>query len=233
MLPLKEFSSWNTRPADGLPEREPYRKYYFLCEGANTERWYFEQLINDRKILNIHPNIDVRYMEKTGEDKNKANPKSLLKLAKNIEKQEEFKKFNDVIILVFDADIYKDKPLDYDKIVSSAKSKNYQVGVTYPSFELFLLLHIGDSVNKHILPNKCEILDNDFVGNKRYVSKLFTDVTQMNAKKNRGIADLTENLEIAIKQEKKLNQNVNCCIGKLTSNIGKIISDIQNDKGCD
>ena len=38
------------------------------------------------------------------------------------------------------------------------------------------------------------------------------------------------NVDIAILQEEKLNQHIENAIGNLTSNIGKIIQTIKNDK---
>ena len=41
-----------------------------------TEVWYFKKLIDIRKSLGIHPLIDIRLMEKTGEDDSISNPKA-------------------------------------------------------------------------------------------------------------------------------------------------------------
>lgn len=42
MAPLREYSNWNVREAED-EEREPYKGYYLICEGENTERFYFEK----------------------------------------------------------------------------------------------------------------------------------------------------------------------------------------------
>ena len=69
MAPVKSYTNWNSRATDEEEQIEPYRKYFFICEGANTETWYFKKLIDIRKSLNIHPLIDIRLLEKTEEDK--------------------------------------------------------------------------------------------------------------------------------------------------------------------
>lgn len=69
-IPIHTYTNWNSRPSDAKEQMEPYRKYFFICEGANTETFYFKQLINMRKQLNIHPLIDIRLWEKTEEHKN-------------------------------------------------------------------------------------------------------------------------------------------------------------------
>lgn len=54
-MPVHTYTNWNSRPSDREEQVEPYRKYYFICEGANTETFYFEKLIDLRKDLGIHP----------------------------------------------------------------------------------------------------------------------------------------------------------------------------------
>ena len=52
-MPVHTYTNWNSRPSDREEQVEPYRKYYFICEGANTETSYFEKLIDLRKDLRI------------------------------------------------------------------------------------------------------------------------------------------------------------------------------------
>ena len=69
MPPIRTYTDWNKRPFDHEDKVEPFRKYVFICEGANTEVWYFRKLIDLRKRLGIHPLIDIRLWEKTEKDK--------------------------------------------------------------------------------------------------------------------------------------------------------------------
>lgn len=52
----------------------------------------------------------------------------------------------------------------------------------------------------------------------------------MNSKKNPKIGTLAKNVDIAIAQEKHLNQDHHKCIGTLTCNIGKMIQEIKDTK---
>ena len=54
-MPVHTYTNWNTRPSDKEEQIEPFRKYFFICEGANTETFYFRRLIDLRKQLGIHP----------------------------------------------------------------------------------------------------------------------------------------------------------------------------------
>jgi conjugal transfer/entry exclusion protein len=56
------------------------------------------------------------------------------------------------------------------------------------------------------------------------------EITGMNAKKNSDIGNLAENVALAIKQEKLINQDIHQIKGKVSSNVGKIIEAIINEK---
>ena len=86
MPPVHVYTNWNSRATDSEPKIEPYRKYFLICEGKNTETWYFQKLIDLRQELRIHPLIDIRLMEKTEEDADISYPKNLIEFAKNKKK---------------------------------------------------------------------------------------------------------------------------------------------------
>lgn len=118
-MPTHVYENWNKRPSDREEQIEPYRKYYFICEGANTETFYFKRLIDIRKDLNIHPLIDVRLLEKTEQDRNLSFPKRLAEFA---EQQKavlggEFDKERDRMVIIFDADIFEEKVFGYEELV--------------------------------------------------------------------------------------------------------------------
>lgn len=111
MAPVRSYTNWNSRTTDNEVQIEPYRKYFFICEGANTETWYFKKLIDIRKSLNIHPLIDIRLLEKTEGDRDISYPKNLIAFAEAQKDNQEiaFDKERDKMIIVFDADILRKK----------------------------------------------------------------------------------------------------------------------------
>lgn len=230
MAPVRTYPSWNKRTSDEEPQREPFRKYFFICEGINTEVWYFRKLIDMRKQLGIHPLIALRLMERTDEDEGRSNPKALITFAEKQKKVQanDFDIAHDKMIIVFDADIYKYKANEYRELIKTGQ-KNNVLAVTNPSFELFLLLHFDNSYENDIKPNAVSILGNQKVGKRRYITALFTDKCGMNPKENPSIGELVKDIDIAINQEKMMNQNIDNAIGQLTCNIGKIIDNIRND----
>ena len=109
MPPIRTYTNWNKRANATVDKTEPYRHYYFICEGKNTEKWYFEKIIDIKKELSIHAQIDVAYLEKTEEHQNLSNPKQLTEFA---DKQKtngaiSFDKNHDKMIVVFDADVFE------------------------------------------------------------------------------------------------------------------------------
>ena len=230
MAPIRNYSGWNQRATDNQEPIEPYQKFFFICEGANTEVFYFKELINLRKQLGIHPLIDVCLLEKTDEDQNLSNPKRLLEFAEEQKSNPDisFDREHDRMIVVIDADIYQRKPEDYPKILEMAKDYGDVLAVTNPAFELFLLLHYENSYETDIVPNTAQILENRKVNNRRFISQLFSQRSGMNSKTNSAVGKLAANIDLAILQEQNLNQDVEDCINKLTSNIGKVISDIRS-----
>lgn len=152
MAPVRSYTNWNSRSTDNEEQREPYRKYFFICEGANTETWYFRKLIDIRKSLNIHPLIDIRLLEKTEEDKDISFPRKLIAFAESQKENLDisFDKERDKMIIVFDADIFEEKVQDYDEVVALGEAENI-LAVSNPAFELFLLLHFENAYAEKIL----------------------------------------------------------------------------------
>lgn len=151
MAPIRSYTNWNVRSTDNDAQIEPYRHYYFICEGRNTEKWYFEKLIDIRKELSIHSDIELVYLEKTDEDENLSNPTQLIDFADQQKRNGSiaFDHKFDKMIVVFDADVFESIYTDYNEVIAKGLQKNL-LGVTNPSFELFLLLHYPNSVDELI-----------------------------------------------------------------------------------
>lgn len=233
VAPVRSYSNWNQRPSDQMEQVEPYQKFFFICEGANTEVFYFKKLIDLRKKLGIHPLIDICLLEKIEEDRTVSYPLQLYAFAQKQKKNPDinFDPTRDKMVIVFDADIFEKRSSHYEEILEKARETQDILAVTNPSFELFLLLYYDGSLKSDILPNATSILENAKVGNQTFAYHLLLKRSGMNSKKNPQIGTLAENIEIAIHQEKALNQDIARCHGQLTSNIGKVISDIRHVKG--
>lgn len=235
MAPIRSYTNWNVRSTNSTDQIEPYRHYYFICEGKNTEQWYFEKLIDIRKELFIHSDIKLIYLEKTEKDENLSNPTQLIDFADQ-QKTNGAISFDpnfDKMVVVFDADVFENIYSNYDEVISKGQERNL-LGITNPSFELFLLLHYPNSVEELILPNQDNIIANNWVGHgksrRRYIEDVFRKKSGMRPKSNSAIGELAHQVLIAIEQEKKLNSDISNCKGTITSNIGHIIQSIIDDQ---
>ena len=229
-MPVHTYTNWNSRPSDREEQVEPYRKYYFICEGANTETFYFEKLIDLRKDLGIHPLIDIRLWEKTEGDRNISFAKNLVRFAyekKSLESNG-FDVERDKMIIVFDGDIFEEKVQGYDELIASIE-ENDIAAVSNPGFELFLLLHVDGSYEKYIQGHEADFLTM-VDGKYAYAYNALLEATGMNAKKNPQIGTLAENVLVAIEQERLINQDIHQLKGRVSSNIGLIIDGIINEE---
>ena len=230
MAPVRNYSNWNQRPSDLQEQVEPYQKFFFICEGANTEVFYFKKLIDLRKQLGIHPLIDLCLLEKTDDDRTISYPLHLLDFAEQQKSNDDihFDPERDQMIVVIDADIFESKSPAYEDVLAKAQEYNDRLAVSNPAFEFFLLLHIEGSLETAILPNAEAILKNEKTNGKTFIYNLLFNHTHMNSKTNARIGDLAANIDVAISQEQYLNEDILQCHGLLTCNLGKIISEIRN-----
>lgn len=228
MPPLNSLETWSVRSSRG--NRKPKSKCFFIGEGPNTEYWYLKSLAVRLAKMNAPELIELRPVERTGNERNQSAPKKLLEQAQLIRDDAETYGFDpnaDRIVVFFDADVYKgDSGLymsDLDMFSGVA-----EVAVTNPSFELYLLLHLDDALEKYVLPNEEEILGNGYVGRRRYVEKLASDVLGFNVKRNEKVGELARRFGVAAMNERTLNQDPSQSIGRLTSNVDARIMEVMH-----
>lgn len=149
------------------------------------------------------------YLKKTEGDRDISFPRRLIEFAEKQKENSEiaFDKERDKMIIVFDGDIFEEKVLDYEEVIAEGE-KNNILAVSNPAFELFLLLHYENSYEDDIEPNAEQIIQNEKDGHQTFIYKLLLARTGINPKKNSAIGELAKNIEIAIEQEKKINEDI-------------------------
>jgi hypothetical protein len=228
-MPTHVYQNWDTRPSDTVDQIEPYRKYYFICEGANTETFYFKKLIDLKKQLHIHPLLDLMLLEKTGEDHNLSFPRHLIQFAEQQKEHlgDDFDKSRDKMVIIFDGDIFEEKVSGYEELIASAEGEEENIiGVSNPNFELFLLLHFEDSYEDYISGHERLFLQQDCKNKYSYASNCLFEKTGQNAKRNPESGNLAQFVRTAIIQETRINQDIHTLHGQVSSNIGQIINSI-------
>ena len=231
-MTIRKYTNWNKRAADSNSQREPYKKFFFICEGAMTEQAYFKRLIDNKKKLGIKPIVDLILLEKDGDENGLSFPKNLIDKANKIKSDSgyNFDKKHDEMVIIFDADIFEYRSRRYNEIIDEGKKSNNILGVTNPCFEFFLLLHFKGAFESDIKGLEKEFLKEENLGKKGYAYRKLQEKTKINSKSNPKIGELADDILIAIEQEKKINQDINNCKGNVTSNIGRILEDIINYK---
>lgn len=199
---------------------EPFRTYYIIMEGTNTEPIYFRLLEKKLFEKRIHNNIKLIFLERTLRDRGSNTPYQLLNYLKQI-KTEESNCVN--YLIVFDRDSFKtsiNQANSYLSFIEEAKSNNIKMLITSPCFEIWLLLHQNNVYNSFIKPNEKFIFENKRVSpSYTYISKLVRDIYGFNPKATIP-SNFIDNLEIALKEAKNLEKD----ISKFSNSIGENIS---------
>lgn len=231
MSPLREFKSLTARYEEDI-KIEPLRRYYLIFEGANTERKYFQGIDNYRKELGINNHIELVILHKEGEISSFSHPIKLLELIeekkKSLKRDGKFDKAIDRFIIVFDRDSYE-KSEDYISFVEKASAYNI-LAVTSPCFELWLILHYEDAVEKHVVPNKDRLFDNEKVSRSHtFTSRLFSEISGVNPKSGSFFNKLKGGINLAIEQERLLEQDILRMATENGSNVGILIEQLRED----
>lgn len=75
-----------------------------------------------------------------------------------------------------------------------------------------------------------EFIDNEKIGNQRPCQYYLRKATGMNSKTNERIGELAYYLDIAIAQEKQINQDLDQCFTQVTSTIGSILEKVKEER---
>ena len=227
MAPLNSLDTWAVRSSSGT--RRSKSRCFFIGEGPNTEFWYLSGLAERLARMDVPELIELRTVERTGDEKGQSAPVKLLDHARAVREDPEgrfgFDPDTDSVVVFFDADIYKGDEEGYLRVLGRFEGVA-DVAVTYPSFELFLLLHLEGAYEEVIAPNEAEIVANGYVNRRRFVEVLASEKLGVNVKRNSAVGDLCERFGAAASAEPLLNQNPAKAVGRLTSNVAARVLEV-------
>ncbi|MBN2794769.1 MAG: RloB domain-containing protein [Clostridia bacterium] len=229
MSPLREHRSVLTRYKDDTPI-DPFRRYYLIFEGKNTEKKYFQGIEGYRKELDINSAIELVILSKEGEIRDYSSPQKLLELIN--QKKDQLKSSSsydekiDRFVIVFDRDSF-DKEDKYFEFLKIAGEDNI-LSITSPCFEIWLLLHYENAIEAYFEPNKFEILENKKVSAAHsYTSRLCSEVSGVNPKNNVNFPNIKDRVSNAIEEEKKICQANDKMFNVIGSNVGVLINEMK------
>lgn len=208
--------------------QEPERVIIISCEGSNTEPEYFET-IKEKLSEYISVLLEIKIVPK---EAGASEPKDVIcNLDEYIIEKYDYKSDYDEMWVIWDREKVEDRKKAIIEMLPVCKEKNYNIAMTNPLFEFWLLLHIVDITEY----DYNTLYENDWVSvakNKRYIEKeLLTklyDIGKYSKKKgefNKNIVS-RDNILKALEQEKLFENELEKIIDNLGSNVGELINKI-------
>lgn len=216
-------------------EKELLPNYFFVFEGEVTEPYFITRFLRYLKEY-LYGKAIVHIVEKKKNDKGKTEIKELIRIAKDIIKENSkdglFKSERDKVFVFFDLDRYENNQERINTLLGKA-NKNIVLAYTNPAFELFVFLMIQNALEEILIPNKERILANEYVelenGDKeRFIFHLLKETIHIDVKSQKSLGQkdffkLFGSFENVSLQEPKINRYLDCSAGQLTSNIGYLL----------
>ena len=196
------------------------------------------------KVLYIKDNLETKInikMEILQRDEDKQNSSSPTQVTKTIqsltqEKLKEIKEKNisldsfDIYWIVIDRETQESKIRNLEKALEICRDENYNVALSNPNFEFWLLLHLEDikqynieDLSKNKKPSKKA---------KRFIEKELSQRLEggYSKKSNNFNTDIItiENIKLALEQERLFANSIEEIKNNLGSNIGRLIEEILN-----
>ncbi|ATB70010.1 hypothetical protein SJPD1_1905 [Sulfurospirillum diekertiae] len=193
------------------------------CEGRVTEFEYFNGIKNNLSSF-IDVVLEIHVIPKYS---NASEPKDIVKnLEEYITNTYDYKNGHDECWLVLDREKVPERKTNILAIVSTCKSKNYNIAITNPTFEFWLLLHL-ENIEQY---DKEVLFKNDNVNTKRkFIDKELSN-RLLGYNKRKGCFPTKiitkENIQRALEQEKLFENEFEKILDKLGSNVGKLINKI-------
>lgn len=193
------------------------------CEGRVTEFEYFNGIKNHLSSY-IDVVLEVHVIPKRS---NASEPKDIVKnLEEYIASTYDYKNGHDECWLVLDREKVPARKTNILVIAPICKSKNYNIAITNPTFEFWLLLHL-DNIEQY---DKEVLFKNDKVNTKRkFIDKELSN-RLLGYNKRQGSFPTKiitkENIQRALEQEKLFENEFEKILDNLGSNVGQLVSKI-------
>ena len=203
--------------------KEPERVIIISCEGSNTEPEYFET-IKEKLSEYIPVILEIKIVPKPS---NASEPQNVVSNLENYIIQYDYKSDYDEMWVVWDREKVPERKENILKMFPKCREKNYNIAITNPLFEFWLLLHVTD-----ISEYDNEDLYNNMPVNSRrkFLDKELSNILEngYNKKKDKFNKDIVtkDNILKALEQEKLFENEFESILDNLGSNIGELINKI-------
>jgi hypothetical protein len=194
-MPLKRFTSHTRRSGN-----RDAKLIIIVAEGSNTEKKYFDDLVDAYAALNIH--VEVLNRIDAGPD-----PKTVLKALDHFREQYSLRSGYDELWLVIDVDRWPKKQLS--EAGSLCAQKKYGYAVSNPCFEMWLLLHLK-SLDEYLEKDLQEFRDNKRPNSRHARTRLELELVNLlgsYSKRNPDTSKFLKNVNTAIERAKALDKH--------------------------
>lgn len=166
-------------------------------EGKCTEKQYFEEL----RFRNGKPNIHVEILPTHDTD---SSPKHVLERLDEFKKQYKFSNGLDELWMVIDVDSWGDVKIA--EIAQLCQQKRYNLAVSNPCFEAWLLLHF-QSIEEYPIEEQRTLLHNKREGARTALEKELLRICGEYNKSNLNMDYFIPNIRDAIERSRILDDN--------------------------
>ncbi len=198
--------------------REPKDVYIIsIASEGKTEEVYFDGI----KELDSSKIVKIDRLEKKDEADTKSHPKYVIELLD--ERKEYWKEYGVVsneLWMVIDRDKQNVSKEQLEEIIEKCDKEGYNLALSNPSFELWLLMHIVD-LEKY---SKEDLLENKKVNKKRrFIEKELSNILTGYNKSNFKFDKFKGGIIDAIQRAEKLPTDNKCLITELGTSISFLV----------
>lgn len=200
---------------------DPKRVVIISCEGCITEPSYFKTI--KRKLSEHLKNlVEIELVEKPNQGSDPRNVLSNLEC--HIQSKFDFQEGSDILWLVIDRESVDSRKNAIKQIMPICEEKGYNISLSNPTFEFWLLLHVADIKNY----DTATVYANEFVTKKRrFLDKELSNILENGYNKSNFNEDIVslENIRNAVSQEKEFCNTLPELLNNLGSNVTSLIND--------
>lgn len=145
MSNLRKSSGYGMRPVEAASvDLRPLFHVWISAEGKKTEPQYFKGLSDLAIELGIDGIVRIELLEQEGQ--HKSHPKHVVALMDKQAKEFDYKNNKDVYFpcVVVDRDWKSFKEEQLDRLIVYCEKEDYNLVLSNPNFELWLLMHLVD-----------------------------------------------------------------------------------------
>lgn len=219
MRPLNEKNSFERKS-----NARDFNKICFVVpEGDSTEVQYFEGLKKSSDYLNLNKRIHLTLLENEEKEFGQSHLKRKISNFENSVKEGKIGYLKDIdrVAFIADRDPQNFKEEQYDEIVKQCVKAGYELYISNPTFELFLLMHDDRIFNL----DRKQMIENRKISSKRFLETKVNEFFGHN--KRHLVFDIyKDRIAIAIKNEKKFCEDLKELKSNLGSNVGLFLDSL-------